>query len=331
MDAEVTDLLAGDPMDWPQPDNSVMPSLPGLSPPSYLYKSPLPPVDEKVSKYDVESDWMDSESDEMDQSPSPRVSCSSPPLSAFRPVQLQAMCATGPATSPVSPRVLRVEGQPSCDGQDLHAPCCKSVEGHSQANRELDLRDHPHPQKYARTIAPSVATFEFTDVWSREPYVFDQTPTPKQLHHGDPIVRNEWVPRQPMPKTPFCPEACAPNLRGYANVTRKPSIHVSTTGAPVKPSWVWKPIGTPKIPALMSMEIQPPTKNTQFGGKSTHENYMWMLQHAREQGRPRREDRYNILAGIHKAPLNHPVRQISWEAHRKNSGQAPPTTHYQPG
>ncbi len=81
----------------------------------------------------------------------------------------------------------------------------------------------------------------------------------------------------------------------------------------------------------MSLNVKPPTKNTQFGSNSTHENYMWMLQHAREQGRPRREDRFNILAGIHQAPLNRPVRQISWEALRKNSGQAPATTHYRPG
>ncbi len=41
-DAEVTDLLAGDPVDWPQPDDTVVPSPPGLSSPSHLYKSPLP-------------------------------------------------------------------------------------------------------------------------------------------------------------------------------------------------------------------------------------------------------------------------------------------------
>ncbi len=133
-DAEVADLLAGDPMDWPQPNNPdpVVPSSPGLSSPSHLYKSPLPPVDEEVNKYDIESDWMDSESDEADQSPSPHVpSPSSPFASAFRPIQPQAVCATGPAVSPVSPHVLRVEGQPSRDGQDLHAPRCERVEGHS--------------------------------------------------------------------------------------------------------------------------------------------------------------------------------------------------------
>ncbi len=65
-DAKVADLLAGDPMDRPQPEDPVMPSPPGLSSPSNLYKSPLPPVDEEVSKYDIESDWMDSESDEAD-------------------------------------------------------------------------------------------------------------------------------------------------------------------------------------------------------------------------------------------------------------------------
>ncbi len=275
---------------------------------------------------------MDSESNEADRSPSPRVSFASfSPPSAFCPIHPHAMRATGPATSPVSPQVLCVEGQPSYDGQVLHAPSCESIEGHSQSDRELDLCDHPHLQKYARTVTPSVATFEFTDVWSREPHVFDQTPTPKRLRCGDPIVQNERVPHQPTPKTPFCPEACAPDSRGYANVTRKPSIHVSTSGAPVKPSWVRKPTGSSKIPALMSMKIQPPTKNTQFGGKCTHENYMWMMQHAQEQGQPRREDCYNILVGIHDAPLNRPVRPISWEAHRKQSGQAPPTTHYWPG
>ena len=82
-DAEVADLLAGDPTDRPQPDDSIMPSLPGLSSPSHLYKSPLPPVDEEVSKYNVESDWMDSESDETDQSPSPHVVALSSPPSAF--------------------------------------------------------------------------------------------------------------------------------------------------------------------------------------------------------------------------------------------------------
>ena len=176
-DAEVADLLTGDPVERPQQDDPVVPSPPGLSSPSHLYQSPLPPVDEEVSKYNVESDWMDLESDEVEQSPSPHVSFSSP--SAFRPIQLQSVYATGPAISPVSPRVLRVEGQPSCDGQVLHASRGKRVEGHSQYDRELDLHDHPHPQKYARSIAPSVATFEFTDVQSREPYAFDRTPTPK--------------------------------------------------------------------------------------------------------------------------------------------------------
>ena len=121
-------------------------------------------------------------------------------------------------------------------------------------------------------------------------------------------------------------------MRGYANVVRGPAITIPpTTGAPIEPSWVQKPTGKPKVPALMSLDVKPPTKNTQFGSNSTHENYMWMLQHAREQGRPRREDRYNILAGIHQAPLNCPVCQISWEALRKSSGQAPATTHYRPG
>ncbi len=178
-DAEVADLLAGDPVDWPQLDDTIAPSPPGLSSPSNLYKSPLPPVDEEVSKYDVESDWMDSESDETDQSPSSCVVSFSSSPSAFCPIQPQSVCATGLAVAPVAPQVLRAEGQPSCDGQALHTPCRKCVEGHSQSDRELDLRDHPHPQKYARTVTPSVATFEFTNVWSREPYVFDQTPTPK--------------------------------------------------------------------------------------------------------------------------------------------------------
>ncbi len=242
---------------------------------------------------------MDSESNEVEESPSPCVSFSSP--SAFRPIQPQSVCATGPAISPISPCVLRVEGQLSCDGQVLHAPRCKCVEGHSQSDQELDLCDHPHLQKYARSVASSVATFEFTDVRSQEPYAFDRTPTLKQLRCEDPIVHNKRVPRQPSPTSPFCPEACAPDSQGYANVTRKPSIHVPTTSAPIKPSWVRKPTSTPKIPALMSLEIKPPTKNTQFGSNSTHENYMWMLQHAQEQGRPRREDRFNILAGIHQA------------------------------
>ena len=161
-DTEVADLLVGDPVERPQPDDPIVPSLPGLSSLSHLYKSPLPPVDEEVSKYDVESDWMDSESDEVEQSPSPRVSFSSP--SVFHPIQPQSVYATGLAISPVSPHVLRVEGQPSCDGQVLHTSRGKRIEGHSQYDRELDLCDHPHPQKYARSITPLVATFEFTDV-----------------------------------------------------------------------------------------------------------------------------------------------------------------------
>ena len=88
-DAEVADLLAGNPTDWPQPDDPVVPSPPRLSSPSHLYKSPPPPVDEEVSKYDIESDWMDSESDEADQSPSPRVVAFSSSPSAFRPIQPQ--------------------------------------------------------------------------------------------------------------------------------------------------------------------------------------------------------------------------------------------------
>ncbi len=47
---------------------------PGLTSPLHLYRSPLPPNDEHMSKYDVESEWMDSASDD-DQglSPSPGV------------------------------------------------------------------------------------------------------------------------------------------------------------------------------------------------------------------------------------------------------------------
>ena len=247
-------------------------------------------------------------------------------------MQPQPVYATGLAISPISPRVLCVEGQPSCDGQVLYAPRGKRIEGHSHCDQELDLRDHPHPQKYARSITPSVATFEFMDVQSREPYAFDRTPTPARLRRASATVVNERVPCQPSPVSPFRPEACAPDSRGYANVVRKPAITVpTTTGAPIEPSWVWKPTGRPQVPALMSLKITPPTKNTQFGNNSTHENYMWMLQHAREQGRPHREDRYNILAGVHQAPINRPVRQMSWEGLHTNSGQPPATTHYQPG
>ncbi len=166
---------------------------------------------------------------------------------------------------------------------------------------------------------------------SRELYAFDRTPTPTRLRHVNTAVFNEHVPRQPSPTSPFRPEACAPDAQGYANVVRKPAITIpTTTGAPIESSWVQKPTGKPKVPALMSLKVTPPTRNTQFGSNSTHKNYMWMLQHAREQGQPRREDRFNILVGIHQAPLNHPVRQISWEALRNNSGQAPTTTHYRP-
>ncbi len=162
--------MAGIPAEQPSQDDPIVHSPPGLSSPLHLYQSPFPPVDEEVSKYDVESEWMDSESEkEMDQSPSPCVLSSS--SSAFRPVQPQPVYATGPATSSVSPPVSRVEGQPSCDGQVLHTPLGKRIEGHSHCDRELDLRDHPHPQKYARSVTPSVATFEFTDVRSREPYI----------------------------------------------------------------------------------------------------------------------------------------------------------------
>ncbi len=280
-DAEVADLLAGIPAERPLQDDPTVHSSPGLSSPSHLYQSPLLPEDEEVSKYDVESKWMDSESDkEMDRSPSPHV-LSFSSSTAFRPVQPQPVYATGPAISPVSPIVSRVEGQPSCDGQVLHAPRGKRIKGHSHRDRELDLHDHPHPQKYARSVTPSVPMFEFTDVRSREPYAFDRTPTPVRLQCASVTVSNERVLCQPSPVSPFCPEACAPDSRGYANVVRKPAITVPTaTGALIEPSWVRKPTSRPQIPALMSLEITPPTKNTQFGNNSTHENYMWMLQYA---------------------------------------------------
>ncbi len=241
------------------------------------------------------------------------------------------MYATGLVTSPVSPPLSRVKGQPSCDGKVLHAPLGKCVEGHSHSDRELDLCNHPHLQKYARSVAPSVATFEFTDICSCEPYVFDHTPTLVRLQRTDVTIQNERVPRQPQPMTLFHPEACAPDSRGYANVVRRPTISVPITpSAPVMPTWVWEPAGKPQIPALMSLKITPPTKNTQFGNNSTHENYMWMLQHAQEQGRPHREDRYNILAGVHQAPVHRPVCQISWKDLRGNPGQPSTTTHYCP-
>ncbi len=301
---------------------------PGLTSPSHLYRSPLPLNDDHMSKYDVESEWMDSASDE-DQglSPSPSVPSHS---STFQPIKPRTMCMTGPAAS-VTPPLSRVEGQPSCDGQVLHAPLRKRVEGHPHCDWELDLRDHPHPQKYARSVAPSVATFEFTDVRSREPHVHDRVPTPPRLRRAKAPVRNERIPCQPQPVTPFRPEACASDSRGYANVVRKPTITVPTTsGAPIVPSRDREPTSNPQIPALMSLKITPPTKNTQFGNRSTHENYMWMLQHAREQGRPRREDRYNILAGVHDAPINRPTRQINWEGLCSKSEQTSPTTHYRP-
>ncbi len=330
-DTKVVDLLAGVPVERPPQNDPTVHSPPGLSSPSHLYQSPLPPVDEEISKYDVESEWMDSESEkETDQSPSPCVPSFSS-SSAFRPVQPQPVYTTGPAASSVLPPMSRVEGQPSCDGQVLHAPLGKCVEGHSHCDQELDLRDHPHPQKYARSVAPSVATFEFTDVRSHEPYMFDRMPMPVRLQRANVTVQNEHVPCQPQPVSPFHPEACAPDSRGYANVVHKPSITVPpTTSAPITPSWVQKPTGRPQILALMSLEISPPTKNTQFGNNSTHENYMWMLQHAREQGRPCREDRYNILAGVHQAPVNRPVRQTSWKGLHTNSGQPSATTHYRP-
>ncbi len=77
-DAEVADLLAGVLTEQPPQDNPAVRSPPGLSSPSHLYQSPLPPADEEMSKYDVESEWMDSESDsETGWSPSPFVPSSS--------------------------------------------------------------------------------------------------------------------------------------------------------------------------------------------------------------------------------------------------------------
>ncbi len=43
------DLLVGIPVERPQQDDPAVPSPPGLSSPSHLYQSPLPPVDEEVS------------------------------------------------------------------------------------------------------------------------------------------------------------------------------------------------------------------------------------------------------------------------------------------
>ncbi len=282
-DAEVANILAGVLTEQaPQDDPAVWSPL-SLSSPSHLYQSPLSPADEEINKYDVESEWMDSESEnETGQSPSPFVS--SP--SAFRPVaRPQVMYVTGPATSNPSSPLSHVEGQPSCDGQVPHALLGKHVEGHSHCDAEQDLCDHPHPQKYARSVAPLVATFEFTDVRSHEPHVFDHTPTPARLQCANPISRNERVPRQPQPVTPFRSEACAPDSRGYANVVRKPSISVPITpSTSVAPTWVWEPAGKPKILALMSLTLEKPTRNTQFGNRSTQENYMCLLQNAREQG-----------------------------------------------
>ncbi len=279
-DVEVVDILAGVPTKQTPQSDPIVCSPPGLSSPLHIYQSPLPHADEEMSKYDVENEWMDSGSEsEMGRSPSPFVPSSS---SAFRLVQPQSMYATGLATSTASSPLSRVEGQPSCDGQVLHAPIGKCVEGHSHSDQELDLRDHPHPQKYARSIAPSVATFEFMDIRSRKPYMFDRTPMPARLRHTDLTIQNEHVLCQPQPVTPFCPEACAPDSRGYANIMYKPTISVPITpGTPVTPTWVREPTGKLQILALMSLDIiTPPTKNTQFGNKSTHENYMWMLQHA---------------------------------------------------
>ncbi len=132
-DAEVADLLAGVSTEQPAQDDPTVHSLPGLSSPSHLYQSPLPPVDEEISKYDVESEWMDSGSEsETGWSLSPCVPSSS--SSAFRLVQPQPVYATGPATSSVSPPLSHVEGQPSCDGQVLHTPLGKRVEGHSHCD-----------------------------------------------------------------------------------------------------------------------------------------------------------------------------------------------------
>ncbi len=48
------DLLAGIPAERPLQDDPAVHSPTGLSSPSHLYQSPLPPEDEEVSKYDVE-------------------------------------------------------------------------------------------------------------------------------------------------------------------------------------------------------------------------------------------------------------------------------------
>ncbi len=177
-DIEVANIIVGISI---TPDLEVDPAVwspPGLSSPSCLYQSPLLPSDTEVNKYDVESEWMDSESEtELGQSPSHPVEFSSTTESVAQP-QPRYVNVTGPASSGISPPLSHVEGQPLCSGQALHVPPVKCIEGHLHCNREQDLCNHPHPQKYARSIAPSVATFEFTDMRSHEPYQHDRTPMP---------------------------------------------------------------------------------------------------------------------------------------------------------
>ncbi len=104
-------------------------------------------------------------------------------------------------------------------------------------------------------------------------------PTLVRLRRTNVTTHNERVPCQPQPVSPFRPKACAPDSRGYANVVCKPSITVpTTTGAPIMPSWVWKPAGRLQILALMSLEVAPPNLATTLpmkiicGCYSMHEN-----------------------------------------------------------
>ncbi len=72
-DEEVASLLAHLSTERSTPGPAVH-TPPGLTSPTHLYRSPFPPNDDHMSKYDVESEWMDSASDD-DQglSPSPSV------------------------------------------------------------------------------------------------------------------------------------------------------------------------------------------------------------------------------------------------------------------